>query len=153
MIGARVAQKFDIKPYIGVGSLKFKMRPDEVVGILGKPDDVDEENGEELREYRVDNGLQTVYSSNVEELVEIGFSSNIIGLSYNGIELFRRSSADVLDFLIAEDKSPYALLGYIVLLSLGVTLTGFHDADEDQKAVTVFTKGRWNSMKDKLTPF
>jgi hypothetical protein len=44
-------------------------------------------------------------------------------------------------------------LGFIVLLNLGITLTGFHDEATDERAVTVFTRDRWDSIKEKLKPF
>jgi hypothetical protein len=32
-------------------------------------------------------------------------------------------------------------------------MTGFHDDDESQKAVTVFAKGRWDGMKAKFKKY
>ena len=51
--------------------------------------------------------------------------------------------------LVKEDRDPREYVGFLVLLSRGVTLTGFHD-DSDQKAITVFAQGRWDHLKDKL---
>ena len=43
--------------------------------------------------------------------------------------------------------------GFIVLLNLGITLTGFHDDDIYQRAVTVFARGRWDGQLSDLKPF
>ncbi|EIJ45150.1 hypothetical protein GWL_45900 [Herbaspirillum sp. GW103] len=51
------------------------------------------------------------------------------------------------------DGNPYESVGFIVLLNLGITLTGFHDDDIYQRAVTVFTRGRWDDLLQKLKPF
>ncbi|WP_137173105.1 hypothetical protein [Massilia sp. HP4] len=38
-------------------------------------------------------------------------------------------------------------------IQLGITLTGFHDNDIDQKAITVFERGRWSDLISELKPF
>lgn len=148
-----MSEVFDIDPYVGVGKLKFGMTQDEVARILGKPDDLETDTEGEAREFRNENGLQTVYSEKDRLLVEIGFSSNIETLTFNNTALFTNKPLDVFRFLLAADKQPYELLGFVVLLTLGITLTGFHDEAADERAVTVFARGRWDSMKKKLKPF
>ena len=143
----------EIHPYVGAGKLRFGMTRDEVEEILGKPNDVEIDSEEEVREFRNENGLQTVYSEKDKRLVEIGFSSNIETLTFNNTALFTNEPLDVFRILLAADKQPYELLGFVVLLNLGITLTGFHDEATDERAVTVFTRGRWDSMKEKIKPF
>jgi hypothetical protein len=86
-------------------------------------------------------------------LVEIGFISNIETLTCNNTALFTNEPLDVVRILLAPDKQPYELPGFVVLLNLGITLTGFHDQATDERAVTVFTKGRWDSEIEVLKPF
>jgi hypothetical protein len=148
-----MSELFEIDPYVGVGKLKFGMTRDEVARILGKPDDLETDSEGEVREFRSENGLQTVYSTRDRQLVEIGFSSNIETLTFNNTSLFTNKPLDAFRMLLAADKQPYELLGFIVLLNLGITLTGFHDKATDERAVTVFIRGRWDSMKNKLKPF
>jgi len=45
------------------------------------------------------------------------------------------------------------VVGFIVLLSLGVAFTGFHDDDESQKAVSVFGKGSYDDLQQKMKDF
>ena len=78
--------------------------------------------------------------------------SNIETSTFNNIALFTNEPLDVFRTLIDADKQPFELLGFIVLLNLGITLTGFHDEATDERAVTVFTRGRWDSMRKKLKP-
>lgn len=147
-----MSDMFEIDPYIGVGKLKFGMTQDEVAQIVGKPDNVEIDSEEEIREFRNENGLQTVYSEKDKHLVEIGFSSNITALSFHKTGLFTNAPLATLRVLNDADKQPFELLGFIVLLNLGITLTGFHDEATDERAVTVFTRGRWDSMRKKLKP-
>jgi len=144
---------FDINPYIGVGKLKFGMTQDEVARILGKPHDLETDSEGEVREFRKENGLQTAYSEIDRRLVEIGFSSNIETLTFNNTALFSNKPLDVFRFLLAADKQPYELLGFVVLLNLGITITGFHDEETEERAVTAFARGRWDSIKERLKPF
>ncbi len=143
----------EIHPYVGAGKLRFCMTRHEVEEILGKPSDVEIDPEGEVREFRNENGLQTVYSEKDKRLVEIGFSSNIETLTFNNTALFTNEPLDVFRILLAADRQPYELLGFVVLLNLGITLTGFHDEATDGRSVTVFARGRWDSMKEKLKPF
>lgn len=47
-----------------------------------------------------------------------------------------------------KDSDVYEFYGFLVFFGLGMTLTGFHDRLESDKAVTVFRRGNWD---DKLS--
>ena len=145
--------EFDIKPYVGAGQLRLGMTPEEVYSILGPPDDIENNIFKEIKESRLENGLNTVYSSSDRRLVEIGFSPNITGLIFNGLSVFSERSLKVFKKFLQEDKEPFETVGFIVLLNIGVTLTGFHDNSPDDRAVTLFEKGRWDSEKPDLKPY
>lgn len=51
------------------------------------------------------------------------------------------------------DGRPKEVVGFIVLLSLGIAFSGFHDGDESQKAVSVFKKGAYEHLKPKMREF
>ena len=55
-----------------------------------------------------------------------------------------------LSQLLKEDSCPYEYVGFVVLLDVGITLTGFHDGDVSQRAVTAFRQGRWDHLKNKF---
>jgi len=63
------------------------------------------------------------------------------------------ATAGPFEKLILKDGSPYEYVGFIIMLQLGMTLTGFHDADESQKAVTVFSPGRWDQLKPQFRSY
>ena len=63
------------------------------------------------------------------------------------MNIFEDPDQTVLERLCDEDGKPCQTLGFIVLLNLGITLTGFHDGNEDQKACTVLRKERGESKK------
>jgi hypothetical protein len=43
---------------------------------------------------------------------------------------------------------PYEDVGYIIFYKLGIAVTGFHDNDESQKAITIFEEGYWDDSKE-----
>lgn len=141
---------FDIEPFIGVGKLQFGMSSRQVANAIGNPDSSRKTFLGEVKEYRRENGLVTTYTKDTNDLIEIGFSSNISELQYKGRQLFVEPALNIFDELVREDGSPYETVGFIVLLKLGMTITGFHDGAEEQKAITVFTQGRWDVEKDEL---
>lgn len=66
----------------------------------------------------------------------------------DGLDLFREHEA--FQKLLRKDSCPYEYFGFVILLDLGITLTGFHDEDEFQRSVTAFTHGRWDQSKGKF---
>lgn len=145
---------YTINPLIGVGDVKFGMSAAQVSSLIGPPNESDiDEDSNEIREYRRENGMQAVYSSNDKVLVELGFGKNIVELNYDGILLFTAPDKAIYDRLLADDSNPLKLYGFIIFLELGVTLSGFFKSDNDDKAITVFKKGRWDSQKAEMKKF
>ena len=145
--------QFDIKPYEGAGKIRFGMSPEDVNISLGPPDDTDINMFNEIKESRQDGGLNTVYSQKDRRLVEIGFSPNILGLTFKDTPVFVGRPLKVYKDFLKEDNEPYESVGFIVLFKIGVTLTGFHDNSPDDRAVTLFQKGRWDLYKTDLKPY
>lgn len=142
----------DIRSYVGVGDIKFGMTPREVEGLIGPASSVTAGFLGERTEYRRDNGLLATYSKE-GGLVELGFSHNIAELQWDGKKLFTLPPDQAMRDLVQNDGKPYETVGFVVLLNLGVTLTGFHDEALAQKAVTVFAKGRWDDEISNMKPF
>lgn len=141
---------FDIRPYEGVGPLRFGMIPDEVEHVLGKPDKVKRNFLGEWTEHREANGLVTTFDRETNELVEVGFSPNITSLHYASLNLFSGNPRDTLHELARHDATTYEMVGFIIMLKLGITLAGFQTGEQSDLAVTVFAKGRWDSDIPKM---
>lgn len=148
-----MSNELDIQPYIGVNALHFRMLPNQIQHLIGPPASRNTGFSGELTEYRRANGLLMTYDKKTQELVEIGVSRNVLELKYGDCEIFTLPSMDVLRRLVKLDGNPYESVGFIVLLKLGITLTGFHEEALDQKAVTIFAKGRWDDDLPDMKPF
>jgi hypothetical protein len=84
------------------------------------------------------------FSKLEETLVEVGFLKSAL-VVLKGIDLFHDTNS--IKRIAALDGNIYEFYGFLVFLDLGITLTGFHDNDESQKALTVFACGRWDQFK------
>lgn len=135
-----------VEPYEAVGPLGFGTAKDDVVAILGQPKATTRDRrGNDVLRY--DQCIATIGS---EGLIEVGFLPDA-PLCIRGV--FPFSDPNAFSKLCMLDGDPREVLGFIVLLNLGMTMTGFHDKDEAQKAVTVFSRGRWDVLKAEMKPY
>lgn len=58
-----------------------------------------------------------------------------------------------LRMLCASDGNPLESYGFLIFPTLGIAVTGIHDSDRSQLAVTVFSKGDFDEWIDAATPF
>ena len=136
----------ELNSYIGVGSLKFSMREDEILPILGKPTSI--QNNWLNEKTFTYNSFELVFSLKDEKLVEISFQNNLHFI-VNGLSIFDDMAA--LEKLLAQEENPLEYVGILFLPSLGLTLSGFHT--EDDKVATAICKGRLDSMLPKFKAF
>lgn len=139
---------FEITPYKSVGPIRFGMSAEELVEAVGDPVKITKNRLGEL-DYKYA-GFRVAFSSKDGTVVEVGFVPET-EVVVDGVNVF--SSPDSFAKLIKKDGEPYEYVGFVILLKLGLTMTGFHDNDESQKAVTVFVKGRWDGVKSQLMRF
>lgn len=139
---------FVLTPYKGAEPIAFGMTPSDVASILGPPEDVGRNDLGERSETR--NGISIRYSQEGEKVVEIGFVPGT-RLLFDGRSLLDEN--DLIDVLIEHDPIPYEFVGFLIFFGLGITVTGFHDEDESQKAITVFREGRWDEYRQEAVPW
>lgn len=133
---------FEVKPYQGTSELRFDMTPSEVSAALGEPRRKSVNRRGEPDWFYGDHSVR--FSKAGDALVEIAFLKNA-KVSLNGIDVF--GDADSFTRIAALDDEVFEFYGFLVFFGLGITLTGFHDNDEAQKALTMFHRGRWDQFK------
>ncbi len=74
-------------------------------------------------------------------------------ITFLGVNIFGEESHLVLAKIMTADPNPMHYLGFIVFLKVGITLTGFHDEDISQRALTLFERGAWDHRISKMQPF
>jgi hypothetical protein len=158
MLNDLTTMKFEIVPFVSVGKLKFGMTVEEVMDILGMPSHVNENDEGERVEFRsINYDILVTYDKKTRTAVEFGFGKTIKYLSFIRQNIFLLPTLEVLNILAKEDGSPYEALGIINFLNLGITVSGFHDNDDSQKAVTVSKENRliniFDRVKENAKPF
>lgn len=136
-----------VHPYKGVGSVRFGGNEQEVRSLIGDPVAV---RTNRLGERELDFEDQVVRVSPTTGVVEISILPQG-NPSVLGIEVFGREKA--LQRLLALDDAPQECVGFLIFLKLGLAITGLHDGDESQRAVTAFARGHWDELTDKMKPF
>lgn len=135
-----------IESYVSAGSFKFGDTYDEVVAVLGEPCLTEKRRpAETIVGY--DKFGATISSKGV---VEVYFLPGI-DVSLHGVDVFRDPGA--FNSLCTLNGGAKEFMGFIILLKLGITLTGFHDNNTDQQAITAFEKGRWDQLLDDMREY
>ena len=137
---------FEVTPNVSIGPLSFGMEYDEVKSILGIPVSEEENRfGEKVMRY--DGFGVTVSDAGVVEAYFLPDTE----VTISHIEIYKDPHA--FQRLCALDGAPKKILGFIVLMKLGLTLTGFHDGDQSQQAITAFAKGRWDQESENFESY
>lgn len=105
---------------------------------------------DEVTDFWHENGLQLIFGGEVGQLLEISLYPNLQEVEIDGIKVFDESGRQVFDDLCRRDGDPKETVGVVVLFSYGVTITGFLNADDDQKSIAAFSAGRWNKNDKSL---
>lgn len=142
----------EIRPLVGANALSFGMSAAEVEQLAGPPDSSSINHLGQLVEFR--SFMNIGYSQDASRrLVHFGFGRQMEGVRLGTNHLFIMDPFDALRGLRDMGAHPLAYLGFIVFPELGLALTGFHDGDVSQKAISLFEYGAWDSRIPKMTPF
>ena len=137
---------FSIVPYVGAKPVLLGMSRSEVEAVLGQPR-IKSRNFRKELNYDYDS--MNVGFDGEERLCHIGFVPGAI-LEYDGDSVW---TDEAFSRLCRIDGNPKEVVGFIVLLTLGIAFTGFHDGEVSQKAVSLFAKGGYDELKPKMKDF
>lgn len=137
----------EIHPAQGLGNLEFGMTMSEVGSILGQ--EKDRSIRDKVTELYFDNYLNLAFRDGV--LFQIGATHYTKGITYKNIDVLSAEPLSVLKAMETAAGGAYEMYGFIVFLKLGVSLTGFHDDDLENKAVTVAVLEEWQALRNELT--
>jgi hypothetical protein len=101
------------------------------------------------KEQIYDYGLMNVGFDRADRVCHIGFVPGV-SVEYDGYSVWTHEAFNRLCLL---DGQPKEVVGFVVLLSLGLAFTGFHDGDESQKAVSMFAEGGYEDLIPKMRDF
>ncbi|TBN12839.1 hypothetical protein EYC79_11525 [Agrobacterium cavarae] len=138
----------EIYPGEGLGNLKFGMGISEVLRALGQ--EKDRTVRDDVTELYFDNYLNVAFRDGI--LFQIGATRYSTGIMYKNIDIFSAEPLSVLRMIEADAGGAFEMYGFIVFLPLGLSLTGFHDDDLENKAMTVAVLDEWQSVREELKP-
>ena len=144
---------YHILEHSGAGPLRFGMVRAEIENILGPPSRSSTRGGG-LRlswDGSVSTKLERSHAGSELTLCEIGFSRNGPRVIWCGYDVFG-NFPDFVRKACAQDAAPLSGFGVLLLRDLGLSITGF-DGPEEDRAITVFPKGRWDNALDGMEPF
>lgn len=143
---------FEIYPKKGAGVINFGMKKDEVNNLLGVSDDYIIDNNHRLIEFRSDMNISYTVDPD-GRVFHIGFSKGMNFVTFDSVNIFHDNPDVVIKKLIEYDNCPYLSLGMVFFMKLGITLTGFHDDDSDQKSLVVFNHSEYEQYIDDMELF
>lgn len=139
---------FDILPTQGFGDVRFGMAIEEVRSILGT--ELDKSSYEGVTEFYFQNFINV--STRDGKVYQIGATRRSTDVMYKGLDIFNADPMEILKEFQADAGGAFEGFGFVVFLPLGVSLTGFHDGDLDNKAVAVAVLDEWQAVASELTP-
>lgn len=153
--------RFDIIPFKGVLPLEFRMNTEQVHNVLGitptPSNSIINRHSKCLKEYYLEDSKMALdivcaYEKDTTLLNSVSFGYTTNNLYFQDINIFELSPEIVLNNLIDFDPKAYIdEYGFIVFFEIGISLTGFHDNDESQKAITIYEDmDYWNNSIDEL---
>ncbi len=137
---------FKIESYVGALPVRFGAQADEVVAILGEPQT---KSTNFRKEVTYDYDFVNIGFDKNSSVSHVGFVPGA-NVEYDGLPIL---SQETFRQLLRLDAEAMEVVGFVVLLNLGIAFTGFHDDDESQKAVSVFAKGAYDDLQHKMTEF
>ena len=140
--------RIELLPGVGAGPLRLGMTVRQIEQAAGSPR-MRRRNTLGETEYVYD-AVSVVFGGDSQRVVEVAVTPPARP-QYKGRDML--GEEDAWKEAVRDDGNPYEYQGFIVLLSLGMTLTGVHDDDPSQKAVTVFAEGRWDGLRGRMRRF
>jgi hypothetical protein len=137
---------FVIEPGIGPRPILFGMTPSEVRNALGmEPEwiDINSTETRKMRDYYPE-FIGVDYDNN-DQAHSVSFSPlGKIELRFGSVNLFDDGAGiNPITVFLKADPSPYESYGFIIFDKIGIAVTGYHNKDRSQRAITVYKEGTW----------
>jgi hypothetical protein len=139
---------FTLVPYVGALPVRFDMNPSEVAIVLGAPARITTGLVGQRSEDRGPVSIRYTLDDIKVNEVSLGTDSRLWFHEQNLMEV-----PDLVGFLMLHDSEPFEDLGFLLFFELGLAITGFHDGDDDDRAITAFRRGAWDEFKAEAQPF
>lgn len=143
-----------IHPYTRVNEIKFGSSSEELSTEFDLTPTI-KKNKNGYNRYIF--GAETPYFtySSDDKLEEVSFSKHVSRQIFLHEHLISWDSGIAnlqYAYEISNNSNTFEVVGFIVFLDLGLAFSGFHDGDEDQKAIVCFARHRWDRFIPDMKP-
>lgn len=143
---------FVIHPYRSIGVLNWSMQTHDVDAALGPSSRVSKNRQGNSTQYREQFSQACIFDKRSGLLVEVTFSERRELVFLGKLDLIAASNVEAIRTLYQLDPTALKGFGAIVFPELGVSLTGYEPNDEQIKAVSAFSRGRWDTAMRNMKP-
>jgi len=139
---------YEIRTYEGLKACPFGTSQTSFLNTLGTPTlKRKNRSGETVFHY---DGFIACFDKVTQEFREATFACDIpIQLNDSQVNW----SSEGLKQLCVQDGNPLQVYGTIVLLHLGVSITGLSDDERELRALSAFRRGDWDKFKSDFRPW
>jgi hypothetical protein len=136
---------WEIRSFIGMGPIKFDMTPDEVAGILGPPEDIDE-HGVSLAEYRELDVPIVRYKNGLVAQIEAFY--DVKNVTLGEVKPFSDNGRKVMRRLEELNGGAEISVGIVLFRNIGLTTGRLDESVTGEHSICAFRKGLWDDDKD-----
>jgi hypothetical protein len=144
--------EFELQSFVGALPLKFGMVADDIRAILGV-DCVESKGflgGLSLSYYRPGCDVTVGFDKDSGFATHFGLGRRST-VHFQGLDVFGDPTA--WQSIVRMSSDCHEWVGFIICSDLGIQLSGFHDGDDSQLAISIFPRGDYERHRPKFKPF
>jgi hypothetical protein len=141
-----------LTPYQSFGLIEFSESQASVIHKIGEPNITIKNPGKVKQRFLDDSVLVTFVSKKVSEISLVPSDQNVAYVQ--DINIFGGNGKEIVRKLSEiESGEVFIAFGILVFPNLGMTLSGIHDGDRSQAAISGFSRERYAALNITLKPF
>jgi hypothetical protein len=143
---------FQIESFIGALPLRFGKSQDEVVNAIGAPrtNSTNYLGGATFNYYSPGLDLNVGFDKDTGFATHFGFG-RLSSVRFGQLDVF--GDPTCWKSIVGMSSDCHEWVGFIICCDLGIQLSGFHDDDESQLAISMFPEGDYERHRAKFKPF
>lgn len=143
---------FQIQSFVGALPLRFGMSADEIVKLVGEPDtrSTNYFGAPSFSYYASGLDLNVGFDKGSELATHFGFG-RLSSVRFKHLDIFGDPAA--WRAIVQMSSDCHEWVGFVICCDLGIQLSGFHDGDDNQLAISIFPKGDYDRHRPKFKPF
>lgn len=131
---------WNLRPLAGAGPMNFGITPEDAVKLLGAPRRTIQRPSGKTQEYRTIADPILTFNAR-SRLIEITFSKYVENVTFEGVDVLNSNWESVFNLVQAQDNDLLDVVGSVVSVKLGLTLTNLDGDSDDEKSISLIVAG------------